>query len=120
MQRQTLTGSLEEQCEFLYDMSIEKIGQGNFTGAAHLLKEIVKHKPDYRDAAELLVQVKEQKRYQFIRLMAAIAGACAFIGIGTATQVTNDFVFIGLILIGGLIGYIVGNIITNFQQQSTV
>jgi hypothetical protein len=53
MPKQVLTGTLDEQCEFLYSLAQEKIGQGNYTGAVHVLKEIVKHKPDYRDAVAI-------------------------------------------------------------------
>ena len=38
--KQTLIGTLDEQCEFLYDLALEKMDQGNYTGAAHALKEI--------------------------------------------------------------------------------
>ena len=54
MPKQLLTGSLEEQCQFLYSLALEKIQQGNYTGAVHALKEIVKYKPDFLDAADLL------------------------------------------------------------------
>ena len=58
MPKQKLTGSLEQQCEFLYGMAITKMAQGNYTGAKHALEEIVKYKPDFRDAQQLLEQVK--------------------------------------------------------------
>ncbi|HMN31708.1 MAG TPA: hypothetical protein PKE45_26400, partial [Caldilineaceae bacterium] len=57
MPKQLLTGTLEEQCEFLYTMAVEKMAQGNYTGAVHALKEVVKHAPDFRDAQALLDHV---------------------------------------------------------------
>ena len=61
MAKQALSGSLEEQCEFLYTLAVEKMGDGNYTGAVHALKEIVKYAPDYRDSAELLAEAKRRK-----------------------------------------------------------
>ena len=47
MPQELLTGSLEEQCDFPYAMAIDKMARGNFTGAAHILGEVVKYAPDY-------------------------------------------------------------------------
>ncbi len=58
MPKELLTGTLDEQCEFLYNLAMEKMQAGNYTGAAHALKEIVEHKPNFRDAAELLEEAK--------------------------------------------------------------
>lgn len=54
MPKQKLTGTLDEQCQFLYDAALTKMADGNYTGAKHALQEIVKYKPDFRDAAQLL------------------------------------------------------------------
>ena len=71
MPKQKLTGTLEEQCEFLYDLATQKASEGNYTGAAHALQEIVKYKPDFRDAQQLLTEMKERKSEQtFLVLMA--------------------------------------------------
>ena len=61
MPKQKLTGTLDQQCEFLYGLAITKMAEGNYTGAKHALQEIVKYKPDYRDAAQLLEQVSRQE-----------------------------------------------------------
>jgi hypothetical protein len=47
MPQELLTGSLKEQCDFLYEMAVDKMAHGNFTGAAHILGEIVRYAPDY-------------------------------------------------------------------------
>ena len=74
MAKQVLAGTLEDQCEFLYILAQEKMAQGNFTGATYALKEIVKHKPDYRDAATLLAEAKRQKSKQSGLLLSGFLG----------------------------------------------
>jgi hypothetical protein len=108
MPKQLLTGSLDEQCAFLYELAQQKMAQGNYTGAVHALKEIVKYAPDYRDAAELLAEAQRRKSAHTMLLLFAFGGAALFIGIGTVTQVGNDLVFIGLAVTGALLGYLVG------------
>jgi len=119
MPKQILTGALDEQCEFLYNLALEKIGQGNYTGAVHVLKEIVKYKPDYRDAAQLLAETKARKSEQtFLLLMAAVGGVVA-VAIGGAVGVPNDLIFLFVLLIGALVGYGVGNLIQSFRRRRT-
>ncbi len=120
MPKQTLTGTLEEQCEFLYNMAQEKLAQGNFTGAVHLLKEIVKHAPQYRDAAGLLVEAKRKKSTQTTLLVAAFGGAALFIGVGTWLEVRNDFIFLLLAVVGGLVGFGAGNFLRSFQNRANI
>ena len=109
MPKQLLSGTLEEQCEFLYNLADEKIRQGNYTGAVHALREIVKHKPDYRDAAALLADVKRRKSAQTRRLWGGFIGAALGVGVGTLLQVQNDLVLLALAAAGVLTGYRVGN-----------
>ena len=118
MPKQTLTGTLDEQCEFLYNMAQEKMAQGNFTGAVHLLKEIIKHAPQYRDAASLLVEAKRKKSIQTTLLVAAFVGAALFIGIGTRLEVRNDFVFLILAVVGAIVGFGAGNFLHSFQNSA--
>jgi len=115
MPKQILTGTVDEQCDFLYDLSNEKMEQGNFTGAAHLLKEIVKHNPDYRDASDLLIEVKHHKSQQLTRLFSAIGVASLFIGIGTWLQLGSDWLYLILVAIGGFVGYGLGNLLNSFR-----
>lgn len=119
MPKQVLTGTLDEQCEFLYNLALEKIEQGNYTGAAHVLKEIVKYKPDYRDAAQLLAEVKARKSEQTFLLLMAAVGAIVAVAIGGMVGVPNDLVFLVILLIGALIGYGVGNFVQSFRQRRT-
>jgi len=109
MQKRLLSGTLEEQCEFLYNLAEEKIRQGNYTGAVHALAEVVKHKPDFRDAAALLADVKRRKSAQTQLLWFAFGGAALGIGVGTLLQVRNDLVLLALAAVGVLVGYLVGN-----------
>ncbi len=81
MPKQKLTGSLEQQCEFLYGMAITKMAQGNYTGAKHALEEIVKYKPDFRDAQQLLEQVKTRKSDQTFLVVMAFFGRSDLAGL---------------------------------------
>ncbi len=117
MPSQKLTGTLEEQCEFLYNLALEKMSQGNYTGAIHALKEIVKYKPDYRDAAQLLAKAKQRKSEQTFLLLMAVFGATVMVAIGGAIGVPNDLIFLVFVIIGALIGYAVGNLIRSFRYQ---
>jgi len=109
MPKQTLTGTLEEQCEFLYQLAQEKIAQGNYTGAVHALQEIVRHAPSFRDAAVLLNEAKQKKAQQRRLLFAGMGGAALFIALGTLLQLPNDWLFLAFAVIGALLGFGVGN-----------
>ncbi|MBU6348639.1 MAG: hypothetical protein KGS73_00660 [Chloroflexi bacterium] len=121
MPKQKLTGTLEEQCEFLYNLAQEKMQQGNYTGAVHLFKEIVKYKPEYRDAARLLQTAKAQKAEQNFLLLMAVLGASLAVALGGRVGVSNDLLFLGLVLVGALLGYGAGNLIRSWRwRQSAV
>jgi hypothetical protein len=117
MPKQTLTGTLEEQCEFLYGLAVEKMSQGNYTGAVHALKEIVKHRPDFRDAAQLLDEAMERKSEQTFLLLMAVAGASVAVAIGGMIGVSNDLIFLIVVVIGALVGYGLGNLIRSFRHR---
>ncbi len=38
MPKQMLSGTLDEQCAFLYDLGRQKMEQGNYTGAIHAFR----------------------------------------------------------------------------------
>lgn len=117
MPKQLLTGTLDEQCQVLYDMALEKMEQGNYTGAVYALKEIVKHNPKFRDAELVLEVAKRRKSQQTLLLWSAVLGAAAFIGIGSMLNVPNDLIFWLLAIVGGLVGYLVGNLLVSFGRQ---
>jgi hypothetical protein len=119
MPKQLLTGTLDEQCEFLYDLALQKMQQGNYTGAVHALKEIVKHKPEFRDAGAVLAEAKRRKSEQSQLLWFAFGGAAIFVFIGTVLQVGNDFLFLGLIAAGTLVGFLVGNLVRRLRHSTT-
>lgn len=118
MRKQELTGTLEEQCEKLYDIAVEKMGQGNYTGAYHALKDVAKHKPDFRDVEQLYAEAKAKKSEQRLLLLTSIAGAMLFVWLGSQLRIANDFVFIAVALVGALVGYIVANWISSFRHRS--
>ena len=115
MPKQQLTGTLEQQCEFLYGLAITKIAQGNYTGAKHALEEIVKHKPDFRDAQQLLQEVSRKKSDQTFLVVFAVLGAMAGVVVGSIGQLGNDLVLLALAGVGALVGYGVGNYIRSFR-----
>ena len=120
MPKQTLTGTVEEQCEFLYKLAQEKMVQGNFTGAVHALQEILKHYPNYRDTATLLKVAKRQKASQAVLLLMGFVGAALFIGIGTLLKVSNDFWFLLLAVVGAVVGFAIGNFVQSLQNRASV
>ncbi len=118
MAKQVLKGTLEEQCEFLYNVAQGKIAEGNFTGAAYALKEVVKYAPHYRDAATLLIEAKRQKSKQTLLLVTGFVGAALFIAVGTILKVSNDLLFLLLAFVGAIVGFGVGNFIQSFQTRA--
>lgn len=116
MPKQLLTGSLEEQCEFLYQVAQEKMQAGNYTGAIYALREIVKHAPAYQDAALLLKTAKQRKAEQRNLLLLSLSGAVLFVGIGTVTHVSNDLLLLALAIAGLLVGYGVANLIRSLRR----
>ena len=117
MPKKLLSGTLEEQCDFLYNLALEKMEQGNFTGAVHALEEVVTHAPHYRDAAELLAEAKDRKRIQRTLIFYAIAGMAVFVALGTLLQVRNEIVFLGLAVVGSFLGWGVGNILVGVKSN---
>lgn len=117
MPKQLLTGTLDEQCEFLYQLAQEKIAQGNFTGAAHALQEIIKYAPGYKDSAALLVEIKQRKARQSRLVIAGLIGAALGVGVGTLTGVGNDLIFIVYAGVGLVVGYGVGNWIESWRND---
>ena len=117
MPKQKLTGTLDQQCEFLYGLAITKMAQGNYTGAKHALEEIVKYKPDYRDAQQLLAQVSTKKSDQTFLVVMAFVGAAVGIAVGSVGQLGNDLVLLVLAGVGALLGYGIGNYIRSFRAM---
>jgi len=117
MRTQQLTGTLEEQCAFLYQLAQEKLAQGNYTGAQHVLQEIVKHSPDYRDTVQLLVETKRKKAEQRNLLFGGLAGAAVGIAVGTLLQVPNDLYFLALAVIGAVVGFMIGNVLIGRRRR---
>jgi hypothetical protein len=118
MPKQKLTGTLEQQCEFLYGLALTKMAEGNYTGAKHALQEIVKYKPDYRDAQQLLEQVSRKKSDQSFLVVMAFVGAAVGVAVGSLGQLGNDLVLLLLAGIGALLGYGAGNYIRSFRARA--
>jgi hypothetical protein len=118
MPKQLLTGTVDEQCEFLYTLAQEKMAQGNFTGAIHALQEVVKHRPRFRDAQALLAEAKARKAVQTRLLIVSLVGALLFVGIGTVVGLSNDLFFLLWAGLGALVGYGVGNWFERYRHAS--
>jgi hypothetical protein len=108
MPKQMLSGTLDEQCEFLYNLALDKMEQGNYTGAIHALQEIVRFVPDYQDAARLLEESRARKAESRSLIVYAFLGGILMIGVGTLFQAGNDLAFLALALTGAGLGYLAG------------
>lgn len=118
MPKQLLTGTLEEQCDFLFEMAQEKMREGNFTGAYHALKEVVKYAPERKEAVALLALAKERKSEQRRLLLVSLVGAILFIGIGSFARLSNDLWLLALGFVGLLVGYGVGNLLNSLRRPT--
>ncbi len=99
MVKNLLEGTLEEQCEFLYDLGVEKLKTGNFAGALYAFREIVRHDPAYRDVAALLVEARGRKSEQRQLILVGLGSGALFMGVGRLTGISHD---LALILVGAL------------------
>jgi hypothetical protein len=113
-----LTGTLEEQCAFLMDLSQQKMAAGNFTGALHALKEIQKHAPEYPGLAEAMARAQAGKREQRTLVLSGFGGAVVAVFLGTWLDVPNDLWLLGLALIGAVGGYLIGAAIVGRRKAS--
>lgn len=118
MSKELLTGTLEEQCDYLVQLAQEKMREGNFTGAYHALKEVVKHTPDRAEAVALLAFAKQRKSEQTRLLLLSLAGAILFVGIGSVAQLSNDFWLLALGFVGLVVGYGVGNLFNSLRRTA--
>ncbi|MBX3052890.1 MAG: hypothetical protein KF753_15500 [Caldilineaceae bacterium] len=118
MPKELLTGSLEEQCDFLYEMAQEKMRVGNYTGAYHALKEVVKYAPDRSEAVALLALAKERKSEQTRLILLSLAGAILFVGFGSVARLSSDLWLLALGFVGLLVGYGVGNLLNSLRRPT--
>ena len=118
MSKQLLTGTLEEQCDTLVQLAQEKMAAGNFTGAYHALKEVVKHAPERADAVALLAEAKRRKSEQTRLLLISLVGAIVFVGIGSAANLSGDLWLLALGFVGLLVGYGAGNFVNSLGRPA--
>jgi hypothetical protein len=119
MTKQLLSGTLDEQCEFLYRLANEKMEQGNYTGAIHALDEIVTHAPDYKDAAELLALAKRRKSEHRNLLLWALLGLSIFVVLGSMLGLPNDLYLLIFAVVGALVGYGIGDLAGRYDRRSS-
>lgn len=117
MPKQTLSGTLDEQCETLFTLAQEKMTQGNFTGAVHALKEIVKHNPTYPDAKGLLVEAKKRQSEQRFLLLCGLGGAALGVGGASIANLPNDLWMLAAGAVGLVVGYGIGNLVNSFRRR---
>ena len=116
MPKQTLQGTLDEQCDFLFNLAQEKMAHGNFTGAVHALKEIVKHKPTYPNAQVLLTEDKNRQSEQRFLIFYGFAGAALGVAVASVAQELNDLWLLAAAGVGLIVGYGAGNLINSFRR----
>ncbi len=119
MTKQLLTGTLDEQCEFLYKLANEKMEQGNYTGAIHALSEIAAYAPDYKDAADLLALAKRRKSEHRNLLLWALLGLSVFIALGSMLGLPNDLYLLAFAVVGALVGYGIGDLAGRYGRRSS-
>lgn len=117
MPKQTLQGTLDEQCDFLFTLAQEKMAQGNFTGAVHALKEIVKHNSTYPGAQDLLVEAKKRRSEQRFLLLSGLAGAALGVAGASLANFSNDLWMLAAAGVGLVIGYGAGNLVNSFRHR---
>lgn len=117
MPKQILHGTLDEQCEVLFTLAQEKMTQGNFTGAVHALKEIVKHNPTYPDAKGLLVEAKKRQSEQRFLLFCGLGGAALGIAGASVANFSNDLWMLAAAGVGLVAGYGIGNLVISFRRR---
>ncbi len=108
MTKKMLEGTLDEQCAFLYDLALSKMKTGNYTGALYALKEVARHRPNYRDVSSLLVHLQKRKRDQRRLILVGLCSGILLATLTLAAGVTNDLLVVGagvLGLVGGYVGY---------------
>lgn len=118
MPKQMLSGTLDEQCAFLFELASEKAAAGNFSGATHALKEILKHKPDYPGARELMASALAGRRQQRLLLWFSLAGAIVGVFVGTQLNLSSDLRLLGMAALGGLVGFGVGDLIAGRRPSA--
>ncbi len=106
MVKKLLAGTVEEQCEFLYELGIEKMKSGNFTGAVYVLKEVAKHDSAYREVSVLLATARERKNEQTRLVVVGLAVGALFMVIGRLVGISHDLVLILLGALGLVCGYL--------------
>ncbi len=99
MVKKLLEGTVEAQCEFLYDLGVEKLKAGNFTGAVYALEEVAKHAPAYRDVTARLTEAKGRKSEQRRLILVGLGGGALFMALGRLAGISHD---LALILVGAL------------------
>ena len=117
MRRQQLSGTLDEQCAFLYELALEKMEQGNFTGAYHALKEVARHQPDFREVQAQLAEATFRKNEQRFLLLFVFVGALGFVYIGSGLNFGNDLLFIGFAFLGSVLGFAIGYAINALRRR---
>ena len=110
MARQELQGTLEEQCEFLYGLAVEKMQAGNFSGAVYALKELHRHNPEYRDVARLLAEVKVRKARQRNLILVGLAGGALAASIANLLGVAADLWLIAAAAAGLVGAYVLATV----------
>lgn len=119
MPKQLLSGTIDEQCAALYAIAVQKMEQGSYTGAVHALREILKHRPEYPEAAALLGEAKRRQKETRTLLIWSMVGLAFFVGLGSYWNVRSDLYLMALGAAGMVVGYAVGNLINSYRRPKS-
>ncbi|MFZ2488234.1 MAG: hypothetical protein WAZ19_08935 [Anaerolineae bacterium] len=107
MPKVLLTGPLEEQAAQIYDMAADAMQEGRYTAAYHYYKEIEHALPGFRDVRERMAQANYARREQRNLLFGSLIGGSLAIGIARLLGNTNELVFIGVAVLGMILGFMI-------------
>ena len=106
MVKKLLEGTVEEQCEFLYDLGVEKMKTGNFAGALHVFREVARHDPAYRNVTALLAEAKGRKSEQRQLILVGLGVGALFMVLGRLAGISHDLALILVGTLGLVCGYL--------------
>ncbi len=107
-QRKLLNGTVDEQAAHLYEMAVEAMAEGRYSGAYRYLAEIERAVPGYRDVPALLATVRRAKQEQRFLLISSLTGGMIFIALARLLGIQSEWLFIGAAILGLALGFAAG------------
>lgn len=117
MARQQLQGTVEEQAAQLYDMAVEAMQEGRYSGAYRYFLEIERALPGFRDVPEQLKKARQARQEQRTLLMSSLLGAMLLIVLARVLGAQSELVFLGAGILGLALGFIVSFMLTGSRRK---